>query len=137
MGVTRVFTSRDGMRLGLQEMINIVLKTCDFSVTSEPVGKLPFDKLARRLTHVELQSCDEKECPDRAVVVGITGTGGAGKSTLADELVLRLLEDITEVSVAILSVDPTQRRSGGALLGDRIRMNALYGPKAKGRAFPS
>lgn len=135
MGVTRVFTSRDGMRLGLQDMINIILKACDFPVTSKPVGKLSFDKLARQLTHAELRPSNEIECPDRAVVVGITGTGGAGKSTLADELVLRLLEDINEVSVAILSVDPTQRRSGGALLGDRIRMNALYGPKAKGRAF--
>ena len=63
----------------------------------------------------------------QAAVVGITGTGGAGKSTLTDELVRRFLNDFGDVHIAILSVDPTRRRTGGALLGDRIRMNALYG----------
>ena len=137
-GMAHVFTSRDGMRLGLQGMINIMLKKCDFSVASQAVGTLFFDQLARRLSHVELQSLvapvtsEDLTC---SPVVGITGTGGAGKSTLTDEIVLRLLEDLPEVRVAVLSVDPTQKRTGGALLGDRIRMNALYGVKAERRAF--
>ena len=135
MGMARVFTSRDGMRLGLQGMINFMLKACDYPISSKEAGTTSFDRLARALTSVELDPSCNAAPESCAPVIGITGTGGAGKSTLTDELVLRILEDLPSVKIAILSVDPTQRRTGGALLGDRIRMNSIYGSNAQDRAF--
>ena len=136
-GVSKVFTSDDGMRLGLQGMINIMLKQCDFAVT-KPVGECAEEMyvLARHLSRLEgsgaqqaLSAPRNGQAP-RAPVLGITGTGGAGKSTLTDEIVLRLLHDFDDMRIAVLSVDPTRQQTGGALLGDRIRMNALYGEAA-------
>ncbi|MDE2730655.1 MAG: methylmalonyl-CoA mutase family protein [Bacteroidota bacterium] len=135
MGMTRIFTSRDGMRLGLQGMVQVMLKVCDFPVVTIPVPDHPPDRLARHLTRVELGDPLESSAAHPIPVVGITGTGGSGKSTLTDELLNRILGDRSAIRVAVLSVDPTQRRTGGALLGDRIRMNSLYNASAKGHLF--
>ena len=116
-GMARVFTSQDGMRLGLQGMINFMLKRCDFPVVDLEPGPQPFDRLARQLTTAELLLNDSPapgpSSTPHAPVLGITGTGGAGKSTITDEIVLRLLEDTKDVHVVVLSVDPTQSVPAG------------------------
>jgi len=144
-GVTRVYSPEDGRVMGLQGIINHFLQTCDFPTTD---GNLDFDVrelhpgnwklIARSITAVEaakesgngglaaLRLHLREKIGDRTVpVVGITGPGGAGKSSLSDELVLRFLNDQKEKTVGIISVDPTRRKTGGALLADRIRMNCI------------
>jgi methylmalonyl-CoA mutase len=158
-GVAKIFSPEDGMRLGLQGMINHMLRVCDFQtvhvldgkvqnlIESEAPSREP-RAMAKLLTAVERDLVEDTEmlfdpvhagmggdgAPDNtpitAPVFGITGTGGAGKSTLTDELVRRFLADFPDLHIAVLSVDPTRRRTGGALLGDRIRMNAIYGDSA-------
>ena len=133
-GVSRVFTADDGMRMGLQGMINVMMEQCDFSLsTLESSGPASEAPLPRLLSHIEAGLVTRLDSASRGKppILGITGTGGAGKSTLTDELVLRYLRDFSSAKVAVLSVDPTQRRTGGALLGDRIRMNAMYGEYAQ------
>ncbi|MGH8724125.1 MAG: cobalamin-dependent protein, partial [Burkholderiales bacterium] len=128
-GITRIYSPEDGQRMGLQGMINDMLARCDFN----PARKDP-KTLAQTITALELGVLDnqgilEKAKGNPAPVLGITGTGGAGKSSLTDELVRRLRLDQGEAAkIAILSVDPTRKKTGGALLGDRIRMNAIHGP---------
>src|SRR5687768_18421332 len=129
-GVARIYSPEDGQRLGLQGMINDMLTRCDF----DPARKDP-KTLAQIITALELgvlrdrKSIEEKAKANPAPVLGITGTGGAGKSSLTDELVRRFrLDQADALKIAILSVDPTRRKTGGALLGDRIRMNAIRGP---------
>ena len=147
-GITKIFSPDDGMTMGLQGMIDFMLDECDFSTkeaeaataTEAPSRTSPYLTLAGRLTEVELQVADTGEAEwvgetlrvqqPVAPVIGITGTGGAGKSTLTDELVRRFLNDFDDLKLAILSVDPSKRLTGGALLGDRIRMNAIYGKNA-------
>ncbi|NNF04618.1 MAG: methylmalonyl-CoA mutase family protein, partial [Rhodothermales bacterium] len=131
-GIARIFSPDDGMQMGLRGMIDIMMRECDFSTAeiepSETTGTRD-QRLARRLTRLETSPAGGDGAPakvsDGAPVIGITGTGGAGKSTLTDELVRRFLNDFDDVSLAVLSVDPTKRTTGGALLGDRIRMNAI------------
>jgi isobutyryl-CoA mutase len=132
-GVTRIYSPEDGQRMGLQGMINDMLARCDF----DPSQKDP-KTLAQVITALELNVLDknrkqeilEKAKSKAAPVLGVTGTGGAGKSSLTDELVRRFrLDQNDALRIAILSVDPTRRKTGGALLGDRIRMNAIGGPK--------
>ena len=134
----RIFSPADGQRLGLAAMINTIIAEAD--VVPEPPTQLddlysgsPVG-LARVLTALELGSLPETLVQEllavaarrRVPVLGITGTGGSGKSSLTDELMLRLrLDQQDKVRVALLAVDPTRRKAGGALLGDRIRMNAL------------
>ena len=162
-GIAKIFSPEDGMRLGLQGMINQMLSIVDFRLSSDDWRSLPSPlKLARKLTLVESGDTVSVAVPTAASeapvaepsgdgsptaaggqqssietrqskipVIGLTGTGGAGKSTLTDELVRRFLLDFADVRLAVLSVDPTRRRTGGALLGDRIRMNAIYGEIAK------
>jgi len=151
-GIDRVFSPDDGRTLGLQGMINQVMEGCDYDLTQIPLssngdsGKggtqpsiLP---MARRITQAELTP-GENGNPDpagstaqhRAPVIGITGTGGAGKSSLTDELVRRFVHDFADKKVAILCVDPTRRRTGGALLGDRIRFNSLRNPRVYMRSL--
>jgi methylmalonyl-CoA mutase len=128
-GVERIYSPEDGQRLGLQGMINDMLARCDF----DPARKEP-KTLAQIITALELGVLEshqilQKAKSNSAPVLGVTGTGGAGKSSLTDELVRRFrLDQSDALKIAILSVDPTRRKTGGALLGDRIRMNAIGGP---------
>ena len=125
------------MKLGLQGMINTMLQACDFAVVEGGHNGSAPHPLARCLSLIENNmqlpplSFQGSESP----VIGITGTGGAGKSTLTDEIVRRFLIDFDDIRIAVLSVDPTRQRTGGALLGDRIRMNALYGDIASDRVY--
>jgi methylmalonyl-CoA mutase len=136
-GVTRIYSPEDGRRLGLSGMIDDMLRAADFALEElDPEGPL---ELARRLTLAErngsLPGAKRKKSERKVPVVGVTGTGGAGKSSLTDELVRRISIDAPDLRVAILSVDPTKRKTGGALLGDRIRMNAIEGPNVFMRSF--
>jgi isobutyryl-CoA mutase len=137
-GVARIYSPEDGQRMGLQGMINDMLARCDFDLARHApraLRKGDARSLAQVITALELgRFSDKKELVEEAKrnpapVLGITGTGGAGKSSLTDELVRRFrLDQGDAVTVAVLSVDPTRRKTGGALLGDRIRMNAIHGP---------
>jgi methylmalonyl-CoA mutase len=137
-GVARIYAPEDGQRMGLQGMINDMLARCDFDpVQHAPKELKPCDlrALAQVITALELgvfqdkKSLEERAKANPAPVLGITGTGGAGKSSLTDELVRRFrLDQGDSTKIAVLSVDPTRRKTGGALLGDRIRMNAIHGP---------
>src|SRR5258706_200699 len=135
-GVARIYSPEDGQRMGLQGMINDMLARCDFDLAQHAPKKLERDNprsLAQAITALELGiKVPLPEGTSTAPVLGVTGTGGAGKSSLTDELVRRFrLDQGEEVGIAVLSVDPTRRKTGGALLGDRIRMNAIHG----GRTF--
>ena len=136
-GVT-IFAPEDGQRLGLPGMINELIRACDTDLTADGPdveALLTGDPaaLARAITVLEAGSSPElaaqlrEAAAGRTVpVLGITGTGGSGKSSLTDELLRRLrLDQEDKLRVAVLAIDPTRRRGGGALLGDRIRMNAL------------
>jgi len=137
-GVARIFSPEDGQRLGLPGMINIMIRECDVDLAATPPASTDavfageHAALARALTLAEAGRLPE-EIKNRALahpvpVLGITGTGGSGKSSLTDELVRRFrLDQEDKLRIAVLAVDPTRRRGGGALLGDRIRMNSLGG----------
>ncbi|MCB9295986.1 MAG: methylmalonyl-CoA mutase family protein [Lewinellaceae bacterium] len=149
-GITRIYSPDDGRQMGLQGMINDVLEQCDFPVGASLNGQLKEYKdknpmvLARMISAVENFPEDHRSWLDKLrhevegkviPVLGITGTGGAGKSSLVDELVRRFLTDFKDKTVAIVSVDPSKRKTGGALLGDRIRMNSITSALADGRVF--
>ena len=145
-GICKIFSPEDGRCMGLQGMINFKLEKCDFAPPNQLSRDLELlpqrdpQAVARMITLVEqlVEQPNEQLQPAQQQVrkmvkpvpiLGITGTGGAGKSSLTDELVRRFLRDFEEKTIAILSVDPTRRRTGGALLGDRIRMNAIDTPR--------
>src|SRR5438477_732108 len=134
-GVARIYSPEDGQRMGLQGMINDIVARCDFDLAQYAPKELEPGNprsLAQVITAIELGAFTGKLQPKDAPVLGVTGTGGAGKSSLTDELVRRIrLDQGEELGIAVLSVDPTRRKTGGALLGDRIRMNAIHG----GRTF--
>src|SRR5438105_7084769 len=139
-GVARIYSPEDGQRRGLQGMINDMLAGCDFDLAQYAPNELEpgnARSLAQVITALELGNLDGRAIhqaaeKSSAPVLGVTGTGGAGKSSLTDELVRRFrLDQGDELGIAVLSVDPTRRKTGGALLGDRIRMNAIHG----GRTF--
>ncbi|MBX7195823.1 MAG: cobalamin-dependent protein [Sandaracinaceae bacterium] len=129
-GIDRIFSPEDGRNMGLQGMINLVVERCDFALTEslDASAASPDMKLARTLSRVENGVIDAASLPKPArpaPVIGLTGTGGAGKSSLTDELVRRFVTDFPDKRVAVLCIDPTKKKTGGALLGDRIRMNSL------------
>ena len=139
-GITRIYHPDDGRSMGLQGMINDLVQKADY-----PVG----DKLTNEINHIAeknvpsiarlisaaenypemaaptMEKVHEMAAKNHVPVLGITGTGGAGKSSLVDELVRRFLIDFPEKQIAVVSVDPSKRKTGGALLGDRIRMNSI------------
>ncbi len=131
-GVTKIFSPEDGRTMGLDGMIDHMMEQADFDPaqldSTGPLGPTADRWLAVARAITRIEEGLPVETPDRempAPVLGITGTGGAGKSSLTDELVLRFLADHPARTIAILSIDPTKRKTGGALLGDRIRLNAL------------
>jgi isobutyryl-CoA mutase len=144
-GVAHVFSPEDGQRLGLARMVNTIVEACDIDLASqltpETVENLvggDHRALARAVTAIQGGTLGRDELVDlrqaaarRAVpVLGITGTGGSGKSSLTDELVRRLrLDHEDKLRIAVVAIDPTRRRAGGALLGDRIRMNSIDHPQ--------
>ncbi len=151
-GVDWIFSPEDGRTMGLQGMINRMLEMADFStpfsLEEDVQGLLKGQRLsiARAITYIERHGEDDetkqqllKQLQDKKnkqiPVLGITGTGGAGKSSLTDELIRRFLNETTDKKLAIISVDPTKRKTGGALLGDRIRMNAIFSDRVYMRSL--
>ncbi|MDO8905567.1 fused isobutyryl-CoA mutase/GTPase IcmF [Hydrogenophaga sp.] len=142
-GVTRIYSPEDGQKMGLAGMIGEMVMRCDRDLTTlaprtlsaiEGQGEMNWRALAQLITALESGKADpaivtslHEQAKSRKVpVLGITGTGGAGKSSLTDELIRRLrLDQDDTLRVAVISIDPSRRKSGGALLGDRIRMNAI------------
>ncbi|CDH43713.1 Methylmalonyl-CoA mutase [Candidatus Contendobacter odensis Run_B_J11] len=142
-GVTRIFSPEDGQAMGLQGMIDHMLNLCDVDPgqyapkTLDGIQAGDWRALARLITALEngtvapeLRQQILREAKTRAIpVLGITGTGGSGKSSLTDELVRRFrLDQDDRLNIAVIAADPSRRKTGGALLGDRIRMNAVAGP---------
>ena len=139
-GITRIYSPDDGRELGLQGMINDLVQQSDYAIGDVLNGEINrLDKkdigsIARVISSAEnfpevaketLDKIHEKNKDSKTPVLGITGTGGAGKSSLVDELVRKFLIDFPEKTIGLISVDPSKRKTGGALLGDRIRMNAI------------
>ena len=167
-GITRIYSPDDGRHLGLEGMIEDVIKQCatpnlskDGALKPDWNEKLPLDEVRdiRRIARIitlaesgedyaaqlkELIDLSEISTHQRVAtgysdkeppVVGITGTGGAGKSSVTDEIVRRFLNNFTDKTIAVISVDPSKKKTGGALLGDRIRMNAISHPRAYMRSL--
>lgn len=167
-GIARLYSPDDGRQMGLEGMIEDLIRQCDIAVKplaagEENIQQLQADKnpkvIARAISLAENDmpvsllsgqkartavTVDETAGarithtaadPEKSPVLGITGTGGAGKSSVTDELVRRYLNHTTDKTVAVISVDPSKKKTGGALLGDRIRMNSIHHPRAYMRSL--
>ena len=149
-GITKIYSPDDGRSLGLQGMINDLVQQSDYAVGDTLTNELAQlesknpTSIARIISSAENFPEIAKETMDairkmnehsKVPVLGITGTGGAGKSSLVDELVRRFLTDFPEKTIGLISVDPSKRKTGGALLGDRIRMNAINNPRVYMRSL--
>jgi methylmalonyl-CoA mutase len=139
-GITRIYHPDDGREMGLQGMINDLVKQADYPIGKELEGdikavkKRDVNAISRMISAAEnfpeehkavFDEVDKLAGQSQVPVLGITGTGGAGKSSLVDELIRRFLIDQKDKTIGVVSVDPSKRKTGGALLGDRIRMNAI------------
>ena len=152
-GISKIYSPDDGRSMGLQGMINDLISHSDFSVTNgtentenliKELNPNSPDKIARLITIAENHTSEfakyrekisDKIADTNIPVLGITGTGGSGKSSLVDELVRRFLVDFDDKTIAVISVDPSKRRTGGALLGDRIRMNSIHNDRVYMRSL--
>ncbi|MBJ6368754.1 methylmalonyl-CoA mutase family protein [Snuella sedimenti] len=149
-GIARIYSPDDGRDMGLQGMINDLVQQSDFAIgdtLNNEFKNLSVNNhkaIARIISSAEnfpekaketLEVIHKSNIDSKTPVLGITGTGGAGKSSLVDELVRRFLIDFPEKTVGIISVDPSKRKTGGALLGDRIRMNAINSPRVYMRSL--
>jgi len=150
-GIDRIYSPDDGRELGLQGMIDDLVKRSDFptgkDVKAEDLDSISFENstsIAKIISAVEnfseekpdlVKAIDEKSKDLNIPIIGITGTGGAGKSSLTDELVRRFLRSNPGKKIAIISIDPSKKKTGGALLGDRIRMNAINDPRVYMRSM--
>ena len=149
-GITRIYAPDDGRAMGLQGMINDLVQKSDFPTGNTLTNELEHlesknpTALARIISAAEnfpdvaakpLEAIQKINENSTTPVLGITGTGGAGKSSLVDELVRRFLIDFPEKTIGLISVDPSKRKTGGALLGDRIRMNAINNPRVYMRSL--
>jgi methylmalonyl-CoA mutase len=146
-GISRIYSPDDGRQMGLEGMIEDLIQQCDFELPILSDYPKPMQlneekdirKVARKITNAENAKESGKPTLDasqkKIPVLGITGTGGAGKSSVTDELVRRFLEHYTDKTIAVISVDPSKKKTGGALLGDRIRMNAISSPRAYMRSM--
>jgi methylmalonyl-CoA mutase len=149
-GITRIYSPDDGRSLGLQGMINDLVQRADFPIGDKLNGEIDHIEnkiptaIARLISAAEnfpeiakpvFDKIHESNASSKIPVLGITGTGGAGKSSLVDELVRRFLIDFPEKTIGLISVDPSKRKTGGALLGDRIRMNAINNPRVYMRSL--
>ncbi len=143
-GVAHVFSPQDGQQLGLAKMVNTMIAACDYPINADRVVDIEGllsgsdQELARVISRLENGAADDNLITElhsagnrrQVPVLGITGTGGSGKSSLVDELLRRFrLDQADKLRIAVIAVDPTRRRGGGALLGDRIRMNAIDSPQ--------
>ncbi|HUB59387.1 MAG TPA: methylmalonyl-CoA mutase family protein [Puia sp.] len=147
-GISRIYSPDDGRRMGLEGMIEDVVRRCDFPLNGNPdqfVSPLKLDeskdirKIARAISNAENGASPAQPTTPaqsaQAPIIGITGTGGAGKSSVTDELIRRYLNHFPDKNFAVVSVDPSKKKTGGALLGDRIRMNAIPGPRVYMRSL--
>ena len=145
-GITRIYSPDDGRHMGLEGMIEDVIKQCDVVLNGKADYKTAMKldevkdvrKIARQITNVENGqgvTTNDQQPTGTIPVLGITGTGGAGKSSVTDEIVRRFLTNFTDKTIAVISVDPSKKKTGGALLGDRIRMNAISHPRAYMRSL--
>lgn len=144
-GITRIYSPDDGRKMGLEGMIQDVIDSCRFQLNGNGEYNSPMTlgeivdvrKVARLITNAENGNyAPSKKKQDKKIpVLGITGTGGAGKSSVTDEIVRRYLNNYSDKTLAVISVDPSKKKTGGALLGDRIRMNAISSPRAYMRSL--
>jgi isobutyryl-CoA mutase len=155
-GVARIFSPEDGREYGLQGMINRMIEECDFPTVDENITQQvsqlasgDVNSISKLISLAEYQIgageevaataqtvfSEIKSITKKVPVLGITGTGGAGKSSLTDELIRRFLNELPDKKIAILSIDPTKQKTGGALLGDRIRMNAIFNQRVYMRSL--
>jgi methylmalonyl-CoA mutase len=144
-GITRIYSPDDGRKMGLEGMIEDVLRQCDVSLNGKgefkngmTLGEVKdVRKIAREITNAEngIQTTKPGTQNKGIPVLGITGTGGSGKSSVTDEIVRRFLNNFPDKTIAVVSVDPSKKKTGGALLGDRIRMNSISHPRAYMRSL--
>jgi methylmalonyl-CoA mutase len=149
-GITRIYSPDDGREMGLQGMINDLVQQADFPIGENLSNEFELlenknsSAIARIISSAEnfpeiakdtLDKIHLKNKNNTTPVLGITGTGGSGKSSLVDELVRRFLIDFPDKTIGLISVDPSKRKTGGALLGDRIRMNAINSPRVYMRSL--